>query len=324
MDFKKIIFISLFAFSFVASCKKGGDSQTAGQEKIDSVNFEHAHYSGLDILIDSNLFKTNPEVFDLENTSLVEQSGVAASAINDTVLYVHQDNGNSPEVYVISKKGKNIGTIILNGVTNRDWEDIAVGPGPIENQSYIYVGNIGDNDSVYPDISIYRFPEPNLAAFSSTKTITITNFDKIRMKYPDGPKNAESLMVDPLTKAIFIASKESNISKIYELPYPQDITNLSKLKPLLTLPFAKLTAGDISSNGTEILLRSTGGVWLWKRNPEQSVAQALMSTPVMIPVQLGYQGEGITFCHSGSGFYTSSEVPKKGNIPPSIKLYQKK
>lgn len=308
----------------MASCKKGRDNQTAVKENTDSVNFEQAYYSGLDISIDSSFFETKPEVFDLENSSLVEQSGVAASANNDSVLYIHQDGGNSPEVYLISKKGKNIGTIILNGVTNRDWEDIAVGPGPVENQSYIYVGNIGDNNSVYPDISIYRFPEPNLSVFSSTKTITITNFDKIRMKYPDGPKNAESLIVDPLTKDILIASKESNVAKIYSLSFPQDISKTSTLKPLLTIPFNKLTAGDISSDGTEILLRSTGGVWLWKRYPEQSVSQALLSIPVMIPVQLGYQGEGIAFSHSGSGFYTTSEVPKKGSILPSIKFYPKK
>ena len=35
----------------------------------------------------------------------------------------------------------------LTGAKMRDWEDIAVGPGPEPNVDYLYVGAIGDNDA---------------------------------------------------------------------------------------------------------------------------------------------------------------------------------
>ena len=53
-------------------------------------------------------------------------------------------------------------TCTLAGVENRDWEDIAVGPGPDASKSYVYVADIGDNEGQYQYKYIYRFEEPVL------------------------------------------------------------------------------------------------------------------------------------------------------------------
>ena len=90
----------------------------------------------------------------------------------------------------------------------RDWEDIAIGPGPQANVDYLYVGEIGDNDSKHKSIKIYRVPEPNVDANQTPVVVTVRGVETIELTYPDGPRNAETLMVDPLTKDIYIVSKE--------------------------------------------------------------------------------------------------------------------
>lgn len=319
---KYFLYILLPCTILFQNCKK---NQKVQKKVIqDTIKFTKAQYTGLDIKEDTSIFSTFPKTYFLEDPSLVEQSGVASSAINDSVLYIHQDSGNSPDVDIISSSGKSIGKITLVGVQNRDWEDIAVGPGPENGKSYIYVGNIGDNNAVYNEIIVYRFLEPEVRQIEQQQNFSITQFDRITMQYPDGHRNAESLLLDPLTKDIYVATKESNHSQVYKASYPQTTSALSVLTALDDLPFDKLTGGDISANGQEVLLRSKVGVWYWTRSKDETIATTLLKTPKFIPINAEYQGEGICFAHNGSGFYTNSEVPKSRTMLPPLSFYRRK
>ena len=65
-------------------------------------------------------------------------------------------------VYAINAQdGHIIAKLDINDATNYDWEDIAVGPGPEEGKSYIYVGDIGGNIP-QPGYAIYRVEEPDV------------------------------------------------------------------------------------------------------------------------------------------------------------------
>ncbi len=49
-------------------------------------------------------------------------------------------------LYVVSgRDGRVLARLDIQGGDNCDWEDLAVGPGPIPGQSYIYIGDIGGN-----------------------------------------------------------------------------------------------------------------------------------------------------------------------------------
>lgn len=111
---------------------------------------------------DSTLFAGPEQLGDLDDGILSESSGVAASKQNPGYLWTEEDSGNPAEIQLVNKQGDVAGRYTLAGVTNRDWEDIAVGPGPIPGTSYIYVAEIGDNQLRYPVKTIYRFPEPTL------------------------------------------------------------------------------------------------------------------------------------------------------------------
>ena len=79
-------------------------------------------------------------------------------------------------------------TVAVNVPAAVDWEDIAI------DGKTIYIGDIGDNAAVRPSIVVYRVTEPALTA----KSVNATTFT---LRYPDGPHDAEALMVDPLEAA---------------------------------------------------------------------------------------------------------------------------
>ena len=83
----------------------------------------------------------------LQDPLLDEVSGVVASRVHTPDLWVHNDSGGEPAVYAITPDGALLGAYTIDGATNVDWEDIAVGPGPQPGTSYLYVADIGDNAS---------------------------------------------------------------------------------------------------------------------------------------------------------------------------------
>ena len=92
--------------------------------------------------------------------AIKETSGIAASRRVDNVWWVHNDSGDSARVFAINTSGQTLGEYALSGASAIDWEDIAAGPGPTAGVSYLYVGDIGDNDQKRRDLVIYRIPEP--------------------------------------------------------------------------------------------------------------------------------------------------------------------
>ncbi|MDB4921979.1 hypothetical protein [Mucilaginibacter sp.] len=312
------------------SCKKSGNSivpikdPSANNPPPAGVVFSKPSYdpSSLDA---SKAFSPQPVTNPLFRKDLLEISGVAASKTNPGILYIHNDSGNANQVYLTNGSGADNGTLTITPYGNRDWEDIAVGPGPIAGKSYIYIGDIGDNDSKYGSVFIYRFPEPDLKGTALPLISNIASVDKIELKYPDGPRNAETLMVDPLTKDIYIASKESNLSKIYVARYPQSTTSPAVLTPVVQLYFNKATSGDISPDGTEILLRSNELIWYWKLPTGTGISAGLLTKPQHAPyINNEPQGEGIGFAADGSGYYTDTEVRDHPGKPATVSFYKRK
>jgi hypothetical protein len=141
----------------------------------------------------------------LQIKAMDEISGIAASAINTDLYYVHNDSGDTSRFFAILPTGQVKSTIYFKGVHERygvnDCEDIAVGPGPEKGKSYVYMGDIGDNYSRWPYIMVYRMEEKKSWAKDS---ISHADAAPLRIKYPDGPKDAETLMIDPIEKLIYI------------------------------------------------------------------------------------------------------------------------
>jgi hypothetical protein len=243
----------------------------------------------------------------IENDLLSEASGLAASTKNPGVLWIHNDSGDTNRIFAMSVTGRHLGIYYLDDVEARDWEDIAVAPGPMKGKSYIYVADIGDNEAKYLMKRIYRFEEPKVDTSQTAVDTVLASIDVITFRYPDGKRDAEGLMVDPLSNDIYIVSKREQQSRLYMLPFPQSVSDTLTAEFLTQLPFRNVTACDISPNGDGILIKNYKHVYYWKRDPQLSVVEVVQNPPVKLPYIIESQGEAICWSPDGRGYYTTSE-----------------
>lgn len=242
-----------------------------------------------------------------------EASGIVSSLKYPGLLYTHNDSGGEAAVFVLNQIGLMPAKIILAGIENRDWEDIACCYDPQDHKPYIYVGDIGDNNSTHPSSFIYRFEEPEI----QDTLIMIYNIQKIEFTYEDGPRDAEALFVDTKNGDIYIISKRDNQAGIYCLNYPQSFTDVNIARKLGTLPYKWVVAADISPQGNFILVKTYNQIYRYKRKSNKTVVEALMTKPKIMPYQLEKQGEAVAFDSKGRGYFTISE--KVDNA--EVKLY---
>ena len=158
----------------------------------------------------------------VQDRQLDEVSGVVASRVHPPNLWVHNDSGGEPAVTLIAPDGRVAWARTRSTARpNVDWEDIAIGPGPQPDTSYLYLADIGDNASARDPIVVYRVPEPANAPDGTGGTLS--GVETISLRYPDQPVDAESLIVDPLSGDLFVIDKEytSGIGKVFRAPKSQ-------------------------------------------------------------------------------------------------------
>jgi hypothetical protein len=265
------------------------------------------------------------------NELLTEVSGMAASRYYDDALWVHNDSGNDPLLFLISESGETLATFSLDGLNNRDWEDMAIGPGPETDKAYLYLADIGDNLRMHREKIIYRIPEPERALTDMDQTTqSLNEVAVLRFIYPDGRFDAETLLADPLSGDLYVISKSLDGSGIYRIPAEgfeeKDILEAEKLGELPDKPasmFELITGGDVNADGTELLIKSYQQVFYWNRTGRETPLHELLQVP---PDTLNYraepQGEAIAFDADGEGFFTLSE--ERFNIVPVLYFYERR
>jgi hypothetical protein len=253
----------------------------------------------------SDLFSKGKEM-GIVGKKLDEVSGLAASVTNPGYFWTHNDSGNPAEVYLISSTAEIVMTCKLPNIHNRDWEDITIGPGPIENKSYLYVGDIGDNLAQFAYKIIYRFEEPVLSEGKQE----IDEFDTLVFQLSDGVRDTEALMLDPTSKELFIFSKREDSVRLYQIPFQFNSGDTVVAERKNILPLTRIVAADISADGTEILIKNYDYIYYWKRADNQSIPELFQNNPIQLSYNREPQGESIAWQLDGAGFYTLSEAAK--------------
>lgn len=244
---------------------------------------------------------------ELTDKRLKEASGLAASIQNPEMFWTHNDSGNEADIYLIDKNVDIKMTVSLVNGQNRDWEDIVLGPGPDSTKTYIYVGDIGDNDAVHAYKYIYRFPEP---VFTNDDQIDIMEFDTIVFRLEDGMKDTESLFIDDETKNLYVVSKREEPVSLYQLKYPQISGDTLTASKVLVLPFTEIVSAERFEKNGDILMKNYSTIYYWKNINSGDIVSLLTSHPAEIPFEEP-SGEAITWAPDGGGFYTISEKKKK-------------
>ena len=248
--------------------------------------------------------------------NIYEASGLVVSRQNPGVIWTHNDGSFDGYVFAIATNGHLLAQHYVPGVFNVNTEDIAIGPGPLPQFQYIYLGDIGDNFTNRSSIRVFRFPEPAAYHYESNSIITSVIFgaDEITLRYPDGPWDCEGLMVDPLNGDLFLATKLTNSSRIYratraELNSTNDIT-LTFLHETSS-SVRSVSAADISSDGALVTTRRANRISGWVRTAGETISNLLTRPPTTWPI-IGtaageLNGEAIGFEPNGTGYFTLSE-----------------
>jgi len=235
------------------------------------------------------LFDSVPVVNQVK-PMLEEISGIADSKINTGYIWGEEDSGNPNEVYLLNHNGSVAKTVYLKGITNRDWEDMALV------DDTLYIAEIGDNAQAYSAYRLFKFAEPSL------QTDTVVNIQTINFTYPDGSHDAEAFVVDE-AKNIYVITKRDNPSRIYKLSYPYGVNNTLML--VGALPYSGVVSAAI--NKSEMIVKTYTTLYYYKRQSGETIPATLKKQSSTLPYQMEPQGEAVAFAIDGSGYYTVSE-----------------
>ena len=263
-------------------------------------------------------FLSTPSSYPIKPGNINEASGMVVSHSILGNLWVIEDGGNTSSVHLLSNIGEYRGRIDLP-IINRDWEDLAFGPGPIDGQNYLYIAETGDNANVYGGYSIHRLKEPTSLADKDL------GLETIYFKYSDRSSiDVEAMFVDPKTKDIYLISKQQFFSvRLYKISYPYDVKIENTANFIGTLPHSTITAADISSDGTQLMIKDYNAVFYWRLKEFETIFEALSRTrDVGAPYYVEPQGESLCFDAKDSGYYTLSEIYNASEV--NLNYYQRK
>jgi len=150
---------------------------------------------------------------------LSEVSGVAASPYDVGVLFVHNDSGGRARFAAVGTDGTTRAWYRLAGATNVDWEDVAAAPDS-QGRPSLWFGDIGDNDRRRAAVVVYRVAAPRLPADPVRATAVAVPWQAYRLVYPDGPHDAEALLVDARTGTLGIVAKTLGPASLYTASLP--------------------------------------------------------------------------------------------------------
>ena len=191
----------------------------------------------------------------LKNSSITESSGLVASRSTPGAYWTHNDD-QGPYIYAFNATGASLGVFRVTGANAYDWEDIAIGPGPEPGKWYLYIGDIGDNNATRSEIVVYRVAEPALDATSAKLTKarpgTTEPAEAIRLRYPDGKFDSETLLVHPVTGKTYVVTKVPLVNPVvYEAATPV-MKRVGEIR-VPSLFGGVLTGGNISPDGRRVV-----------------------------------------------------------------------
>jgi hypothetical protein len=246
----QILFVAIL-FSFVMSCRqvpRSVQAEPSASEQPVSVNEKYGP----------------PRVVGtIKNLSVDESSGLVASRSAPGAYWTHNDSGDGPFIYALGNRGETFGVWRIAGAEAVDWEDISIGPGPDTSKTYLYIGDIGDNSSTRGEVVVYRVPEPKpdpTNKSSKAKPQISERAEAIRLRYPDGKHDAETLLVHPVSGDLYIVTKVALESPaVYKADVPLNAGKVITMKRVGQLAVPSLfggiiTGGSLSPDGKRVAL----------------------------------------------------------------------
>lgn len=241
----------------------------------------------------------------LADPELNELSGLVAL---DSGWWANNDSGDSARLFRVGEDGSTLNVVTLEGVEALDWEDLS-GAGPSAGE--LFVADIGDNEAVRSEVLVQHVTVPELPA-TGPVTIPAADIQTITLHYPSGARDAETLLVDPVTRDLLIVHKRfGGASELYQAAEEDWSDGDATLEQVGTVevgdsPLDATTGGDVGFDGQVVALRTYAGILVFARQESQSLAEALSQNPPCdAPAAIEVQGESLAF--TPEGYMTISE-----------------
>lgn len=242
---------------------------------------------------------------------------MAASVRTPGVYYVVGDEAGTSQVAAVREDGSLVGRITLDGMDAANAEAMAVGEcGGGHSGSCLYVGDIGDHVG-RSDVVVHRTPEPDLA-----EPLADVASDELRYTYPDGPTDAEALMVDDAGRPLIISKAtfdrdtgQTGPTWLYrgsadggELEALAEIDLPEPTDGVLAGLVGNVVTGASAADGS-VLVRTYDEV-LEYRAPDSATEPAdFPAWPLrLVPAPAQIQSETIIHRVRGCGYLTTSEL----------------
>ncbi len=255
----------------------------------------------------------------LRDLEIAESSGLALSPTHDGLIWTVNDSGNPPVVYGIGPDGDTRVRLRVTGVPNIDWEAVAAWR-DATGRALVAVADIGDNGAVRDGIEVDVFAEPTRlpAAPEADDTDDVPELEvrplrRIRLRYPDQAKDAESLLVDPRSRRMYVVAKGLLRARVYLVPqsaWPGGATEPATLEFIGGLGLPLATDGAMLPTGY-VVLRGYSTAMLVAPLPTEQRPLAPLAV-IGLPRQV--QGEGLAV--TDTALYLSSE----GRGSPILRL----
>ena len=219
-------------------------------------------------------------VLTFQDPAIVEQS---ALLLQDGLFVTTNDSGDTGRVFVVDGTGATVG---VTHWADHPTDTEALAPG---GPGYVWVGDIGDNLARRSDVTITRVPVGR-----GERTVRATSY---HLTYPGGANDAETLVRDPVSGRLYIATKDVFGGRLYAVPQRLSATGPNRLQPVgRVLPIA--TDGSFFPDGRHLVVRdyAVATVYAWP-SMQQVATFDLPAEP---------QGEGIAVGPDDT-LYLSSE-----------------
>ncbi len=260
----------------------------------------------------------------LKDNDINEASGIAISRLNNDVIWVNNDSGNSADIYAVNTKGERLATVTIPDVDEGwlDWEDIA--SFTMDGKAYLLIADVGDNSETDWRYTLYFVPEPDLSQLEKGAHIEVEPEWRTHFVYEDGPRDCEAVAVDVANKKVLLLSKRNEPPVLYKLPLKKiKATKAKRVGTVPTFPMPKErhfrfvdlvgftnkpTGMDIAADGSGIVVLTYGDAFYYPANGvENDWLKVLHSKPERIELPPLKQAEGIGFDQTGSRVFVTSE-----------------
>ncbi len=246
------------------------------------------------------------KVTTVRDPRIEESSGLVVSPSHPGLVWTVNDSGSAAVVYGVSTRdGRTRAVLTMAGpdgetLDARDMEAMAAGRDR-SGRAYLWVGDIGDNRAVRDSVVLRLLREPGVVTTSRVRTVSL------RVRYPDGPVDAETLLWLPDGR-LLVVTKSLLAARVYEVPAEavrralagRDVATPAVAQQVASVPETLATDGAALPDG-RVVIRGYGSGTLYGR-----LADGLPAVEsIVLPDQP--QGETLAVERGGRSVLVGSE-----------------